>query len=217
MRKLQWLLRRTCIRETTIQGSVKILHLPSMQGGVFGCLKTSKHLLGPLLFFKCSVFIHDHNKIFPFPQEISVPMIATAEYRDVDKEMIDSEVTMAHPLTGTTRRYVLGDRFHNASNPHKSPLCSYRDIKLLLQSNTIKTSSYQECENNRKNLRRLRSSCMQGFATHYFLQLSNGFLPERTNCSRAMESCCKRPQTWSGSVTRCLHAFCYKRFLNEVY
>lgn len=36
-----------------------------------------------------------------------------------------------------------------------------------MQSNTIKTS-YQESENNRKNVRRLRSSCMQSFSTHFF-------------------------------------------------
>jgi hypothetical protein len=81
--------------------------------------------------------------------------------------MVDPGDTIAHPLTGMTRRYVLGDRFHAANNPHKSPLCRYHDINLFQQSNTIKTS-YQESENNRKNVRRLRSSCMQNFSTHYF-------------------------------------------------
>lgn len=74
---------------------------------------------------------------------------------------------MAHPLPGSPRRYVLGDRFHNSTNPHKSPLCKFHDINLCLQSCVLKTN-YQESENHRKNTRRLRSSCVQGFGTHYF-------------------------------------------------
>ena len=62
---------------------------------------------------------------------------------------------------------MLGDRFHNATNPHKSPLCEFHDINLCLQSCVLKTS-YQESENHRKNTCRLRSSCVQGFGTHYF-------------------------------------------------
>ena len=95
-------------------------------------------------------------------------MLTTAEYRRSDNDLIQVEnCSMNHPLTGTSRRYVLGDRFHTASNPHKSPLCEYHNINLLSQSNTIKTS-YQESENNRKNERRLRSSTVQNFSTHYF-------------------------------------------------
>ena len=71
------------------------------------------------------------------------------------------------PLTGTARRYVMGDRFHTANNPQKSPLCEYHKINLWAQSNAIKTS-YQESENNIKNTRRLRSSCVQNFSTHFF-------------------------------------------------
>ena len=98
---------------------------------------------------------------------MSIPLIATAEFKFKDKEMFHSDDASVHPLTGTAQRYVLGDRFHTANNPHKSPLCQYHNIDLLVQSNTVKTS-YQECENNRENVRRLRSSCMQNFSTHLF-------------------------------------------------
>ena len=98
---------------------------------------------------------------------MSVPLLTTAEYREKDINIFQSNDTMVHPLTGSSRRYVLGDRFHTASNPHKSPLCEYHNINLLAQSNSIKTS-YQESENNRKNVCRLRSSCMQNFSTHFF-------------------------------------------------
>ena len=62
---------------------------------------------------------------------------------------------------------MLGDGFHNASNPHKSDLCQFLDINLCLQSCVLKTS-YHESENHRKNIRKLRSSCVQGFGTHFF-------------------------------------------------
>lgn len=74
---------------------------------------------------------------------------------------------MIHPISGKSRRFVLGDRFHTATNPHKSPLCRYHDIEKCAQSNAVKTS-YQESENSRKNNKRLRSSCMQSFHVHYF-------------------------------------------------
>lgn len=90
-----------------------------------------------------------------------------AEFRNIESTASSPPaLKLAHPLTGSTRRYILGDRFHTSSNPHKSPLCRYHDINLLSQANTIKTS-YQESENSRKNTRRLRSSCMQNFSTHF--------------------------------------------------
>ena len=69
-------------------------------------------------------------------------------------------------MGGSSRRYVLGDRFHTSTNPHKSPLCDYHNLNLCLQANTIKTS-YQKSENHRKNMKRLRSACVQGFGTHF--------------------------------------------------
>ena len=72
-----------------------------------------------------------------------------------------------HPLTGESRRFVCGDRFHSKSNPHKSPLCAYQNIDLCLQALTIKTS-YQESQNKKKNTKRNRSSCMQSISTHIF-------------------------------------------------
>ena len=70
----------------------------------------------------------------------------------------------------TNSRYILvdlPDRFHNKSNPHKSPLCVYHDIDKCRESLTIKTS-YQEVENGRKNHKRLRSSCSQSLHVHFF-------------------------------------------------
>ena len=67
-------------------------------------------------------------------QFINVPELVTSEDRAADKEMVDPGDTIAHPLTGMTQRYVLGDRFHAANNPHKSPLCRYHNINLLQQS-----------------------------------------------------------------------------------
>jgi hypothetical protein len=70
-----------------------------------------------------------------------------------------------HPISGV-RRYILGDRFHEKVNPHKSDLCKFHNINLCDQAKTIKTS-YQESENHRKNFLRLRSSTMQCFPVHF--------------------------------------------------
>ena len=72
-----------------------------------------------------------------------------------------------HPTTATWERYILGDRFHSSSNPRKSPLCQFHDVNLCSQSNTLSTS-IQESENQRKNVRRLQSTCHQNFETHIF-------------------------------------------------
>lgn len=98
-----------------------------------------------------------------------MPQIVPAEFKLVSSDFeaglnVDRWV---HPITGVATRYVLGDRFHSATNPHKSPLCAFHDINLCLQANAIKTS-YQEAENSRKNKKRLQSACIQGFGTHYF-------------------------------------------------
>ena len=71
----------------------------------------------------------------------------------------------SHPLVDTNRHFILGDRFHAATNPHQSHLCRYHDLDLCLQANTLKTS-IQESQNNRKNQKRLRSSTIQNFETH---------------------------------------------------
>jgi hypothetical protein len=87
----------------------------------------------------------------------------------VDESVLRSNCTVdtsVHPVTCSSRRYVVGDRFHTSSNPHKSPLCSFHDINLCAQKDAIKTS-YQECQNSSKNVKRLRSSTMQSFPVHF--------------------------------------------------
>lgn len=103
------------------------------------------------------------------PKEgVNVPEIVPAEFKpvSVDAEVEENANKWIHPITGSSRRYILGDRFHSTTNPHKSPLCSFHDINLCLQANALKTS-YQEAENNRKNKKRLQSACVQGFGTHF--------------------------------------------------
>lgn len=75
---------------------------------------------------------------------------------------------------GSSQRYILGDRFHSTTNPHKSPLCNFHDINLCLQANALKTS-YQEAENNRKNKKRLQSAFVQGFGTHFLFNFLMDF------------------------------------------
>lgn len=101
---------------------------------------------------------------------MSIPQIVPSEFSSINLSTedlsIDSTRHLQHPLTGSERRYVVGDRFHTSTNPHKSKLCAYHDIRLCHQRDTIKTS-YQECQNNSKNVKRLRSSTMQSFPVHF--------------------------------------------------
>ena len=89
-------------------------------------------------------------------QHQNVPAIVPPEY---------SDGTHTAQRTDIQNHFVLGDRFHSSSDPHESPLCQYHNIDLCTQAPTIKTS-IQESQNNRKNMRRLRSSCMQSFEVH---------------------------------------------------
>lgn len=105
---------------------------------------------------------------YSFQCDVDVPEIVPTEYRGTSTQLPKAEdlEPFQHPVTLSTQRYVLGDRFHSSSNPLKSPLCVYHDINKCRQRLTIKTS-YQEVENSRKNQRRLRSSCAQSFDTHF--------------------------------------------------
>ena len=100
-------------------------------------------------------------------QNHNVPSIIPPEYKinANGSTYADGSVQYSHPVSGTTDRFILGDRFHSSSNPHKSSLCSYHDINLCDQANCVSTS-IQESQNNRKNIRRLRSTCHQNFETH---------------------------------------------------
>ena len=98
-----------------------------------------------------------------------MPEIVPVEYRNV-AAAASPESTLPelhHPVSQMSRRFVVGDRFHTSAKPHKSPLCEYHNINNCAQAFTLKTS-YQGSENNRKNKKRLRSSCMQSFHIHFY-------------------------------------------------
>jgi len=92
----------------------------------------------------------------------------TAEFSasKLDSKSLKADSALQHPLTQSTQQYVVGDWFHTSANPHKSQLCEFHNINLCLQRDTIKTS-YQECQNNSKNLKRLRSATMQSFPVYF--------------------------------------------------
>ena len=100
--------------------------------------------------------------------KVSVPHLVPLEFQSSRMEYKDEQELQEweHPVTGHRHRYVVGDRFHSSTNPHKSPLCRFHDLDLCEQKNAIKTS-YQESENNRKIFLRLRSSTMQKFLVHF--------------------------------------------------
>ena len=126
-------------------------------------------------------------------------MIVPTEYQSSSFLKDPEELgNLEHPVSGSSRRFVLGDRFHNTSKPHKSPLCLFHDIDLCMQSNTIKTS-YQELENNHKNMKRLRSSTLQGFGLHFcfnYLWTSTRMRQSWSSNSTNSPSICRRVRNW---------------------
>lgn len=131
-----------------------------------------------------------------FLQGKSVPHIVPSEYLassvPLHRQSHEDEPLM-HPISGDCRRYILGDRFHSASNPHKSPLCAFHNINLCLQANSVKTS-YQESENNCKNIRRLRSACVQGFGVHFLYNYLMDFYPSEQIVRRQVATLKKNTQ-----------------------
>lgn len=99
-----------------------------------------------------------------------MPEIVPAEFKpvSVDVQVEETEDKWVHPITGSSQRYILGDRFHSTTNPHKSPLCNFHDINLCLQANALKTS-YQEAENNRKKQEETTKCLCPGFWNPLFI------------------------------------------------
>lgn len=93
---------------------------------------TSSGLLLMLLFFLSN-------------KKASIPEFVTAE---LSEDRLYEERTSAsppqkvlhNPFSQSTRRCVVGDRFHTSTNPNKSNLCAFHDINLCLHKNTLKTS-----------------------------------------------------------------------------
>jgi hypothetical protein len=101
-------------------------------------------------------------------QNLNIPDIVPCEFRvSSESAKLQQDLSIGeHPVSRSKRHFILGDRFHSSTNPHKSPLCAFHNIDLCCQSNAI-TTSMQESENNRKNIKRLRSNCQQSFEVHY--------------------------------------------------
>ena len=75
---------------------------------------------------------------------------------------------MEHPLTETTRRYVVGDRFHDgpSGTGHKRDTCKFHNMRLcpeLLQYQSVTS----EVINTKIKSTRLQSSSQQNIY-HYF-------------------------------------------------
>ena len=103
------------------------------------------------------------------PSKISIENLELETQRMIKKTLPHSSELQSeeHPKTRDTKRYFLGDQFHNTNFPHKSELCRYHDINLCPQLKTVKTSNQENIQNIRNQLR-LRTACTQIPATHMF-------------------------------------------------
>ena len=103
------------------------------------------------------------------PSVISIPKLEleTNQKQSFEIPDLSSLQLHSHPKTKNTRKYFVGDRFHEANYPHKSELCRFHDIDLVPELKGAKTSG-QENLNFVRNWRRLRSTCTQNAETHLF-------------------------------------------------
>ena len=103
------------------------------------------------------------------PSEVSLPRLEleNQKRKKIKLPKIEELESEEHPLTRDTRKYFLGDRFHNTKCPHKSELCRFHDINLCPQLKCATTSG-QENLNSIRNRTRLRTTCTQALATHLF-------------------------------------------------
>lgn len=143
-----------------------------------------------------------------FFQQVECPQIVPAEYRAVSALKVPEELEQTeHPISEFSRRFVLGDRFHSSTDPHKSPLCLFHNIDLCAQGNAIKTS-YQESENFRKNMRRLRSSTLQGFGTHFCYNYLMDFYQNEAIVKQQITKISKHLKEGQQIVRDRYHRFC---------
>ena len=103
------------------------------------------------------------------PSVISIPKLEleSNKKQSTVHPNLSSLQSHSHPKTNQTRKYFVGDRFHEANFPHKSELCKFHDIDLVPELYGAKTSG-QENLNFVRNWRRLRSTCTQNAETHLF-------------------------------------------------
>ena len=92
---------------------------------------------------------------------------SSAELQVVLKEHAYSK-QIVHPLTGTSNRYIAGDRFHDGPNRigHKKPTCQFHNMKWCPELNAYQSVT-SEVINSKIKSTRLQSSCQQNIY-HYF-------------------------------------------------
>ena len=92
---------------------------------------------------------------------VSCDLLGVLEEHNYSRQMI-------HALTGTSDRYVIGDRFHDGiASGHKKPTCKYHSIDICPQLNTVQSVT-SEVLNSLIKSTRLQSSSQQNIV-HYFI------------------------------------------------
>ena len=80
----------------------------------------------------------------------------------------DYTTSLVHPLTSTSDRYVVGDRFHDGpqSAAHKKKVCKYHNMRLCPELKNYQSVTSEVINSKVKSVR-LKSSSQQN-AFHYF-------------------------------------------------
>ena len=73
-----------------------------------------------------------------------------------------------HPITGTTEKYIVGDRFHDSiKSGHKKPKCKYHNIDLCPELKPFQSVTSEVINGHIKSIQ-LKSSSQQNIR-HFFI------------------------------------------------
>ena len=112
-----------------------------------------------------------------------------------------------HPVTQTTDRYVVGDRFHDRarSSGHKEPTCKFHNMRLCREV-TQYQSVVSEVINSKIKTVRLQSSSQQNMHHYFFYFLQQKHCTEAVTPDETEASTRRDCHPWS-SVPFCVRMF----------
>ena len=71
---------------------------------------------------KANIWFGEKKGCFQKPDRDVLPeTVSVTELGNMEKLVEDSEETFSHPRTGSSSKFILGDRFHASTRPHKDP------------------------------------------------------------------------------------------------
>ena len=115
-----------------------------------------------------------------------------------------------HPLTQTTDRYIVGDRFHDGplTSGHKKPTCKFQNMRLCPEV-TQYQSVVSEVINSKIKTVRLQSSSQQNMQHYFFYNRLIDYWHNKTIIQKQLQQMKVKLQQGEIIVRDRLHRFVY--------